>query len=91
MSQSTSQKIEKILREKIKPLHLQIKDESAQHAGHAGAASGGGHYNVIIVSDLFEGMSLIEQHRRVKEVLRELFKHEIHALKLKTFAPSNWK
>lgn len=48
---------------------------------------GGGHYRVVIVSKAFEGLSLLDQHRRVKEALRGLLGVEIHALRLKTSLP----
>jgi BolA family transcriptional regulator, general stress-responsive regulator len=87
----TFENIQKVLRETLSPSHLEIEDNSAKHAGHAGARSGSGHYRVLVVSELFEGKSLIEQHRMVNEALRPLFKDEIHALALKTFSPSQWK
>ncbi len=83
-SQNTLHKIEEVLREKLQPVSLQIKDDSAKHAGHVGARSGKGHFQVEIASPLFEGKSLIEQHRMVNEALRELLETEIHALQLKT-------
>lgn len=83
-SQNTIHKIEEALREKLQPISLQIKDDSAKHAGHVGARSGKGHFQVEISSSLFKGKSLIEQHRMVNEALRELLETEIHALQLKT-------
>lgn len=84
------QRIERILRERFQPIHLELRDESARHAGHAGAAAGGGHYDVTIVSAVFEGLSLLEQHRLVNEALRDLIGHEVHALAIRTIAPSRW-
>ena len=85
----TVQKIEKILQEKFHPTFLKIKDESARHVGHVRRIGpvrhSGGHYQVEIASALFEGKSLIEQHRIVNEALKELLETEIHALQLKTF------
>ena len=82
------EKIETILRERFQPAHLEIHDDSAAHAGHAGAASGGGHFEVLIVSAAFEGKPLLDRHRMVNEALREMIGREIHALGLKTLAPS---
>ncbi|HCU24111.1 MAG TPA: BolA family transcriptional regulator [Deltaproteobacteria bacterium] len=84
-------KIENLLREAFTPSYLQVEDDSAKHAGHAGARSGGGHYKVVLVSQHFSGKNLVEQHRMVNEVLRELFKNEIHALALTTYAPEQWR
>jgi BolA protein len=82
------ERIEAILRGRFQPARLEIRDDSAAHAGHAGAASGGGHYDVLIVSAEFEGKSLLDRHRLVHDALRDLIGREIHALALKTRAPS---
>ena len=81
-------KMEAILRDHFQPARLEIRDDSAAHAGHAGAASGGGHFEVLIVSAAFEGKTLLDRHRMVNEALREMIGGEIHALGLKTLAPS---
>ncbi len=86
----TRERIEALLRERFRPVHLELRDDSARHAGHAGAASGGGHYEVLIVSEAFEGRTLLEQHDMVNEALRELIGREIHALALRTVPPSRW-
>jgi BolA protein len=85
------QKIEAILSEAFSPEHLQVEDDSAKHAGHAGARQGGGHYKVRIVAAAFSGKGLVEQHRMVNEALRELFGQDIHALALQTYDPSAWQ
>lgn len=82
------ERIEAILLGRFQPARLEIRDDSAAHAGHAGAASGGGHYDVLIVSAEFEGKSLLDRHRLVHDALRDLIGREIHALALKTRAPS---
>ena len=86
----TAREIERILRERFQPLHIELRDDSAKHAGHPGATSEGGHYHVVIVAQAFEGHTLLEQHRMVNDALRELFGQKIHALGLKTLPPSNW-
>ena len=88
MSSDTVREIERILRETFDPVRLEIRDDSALHAGHPGATSGGGHYHVVIVSERFEGLSLLEQHRLVNDAVAELFGGRIHALGLKTAPPS---
>ena len=87
----TKEAIGRILKASFSPVHLEVRDESAAHAGHAGAASGGGHYAVTIVSAVFEGKTLLEQHRMVNAALGHLIGREVHALALKTAAPSAWK
>jgi BolA family transcriptional regulator, general stress-responsive regulator len=80
-------RIESILRERFAPERLDIRDDSARHAGHAGAAAGGGHFDVLIVSAAFEGRTLLDRHRMVNEALQEMIGREIHALGLRTLAP----
>jgi len=80
--------IEQRLRAALAPLRLDIVDDSARHAGHAGAReSGGGHYNVSIVSAAFAGKNLIERHRLVYGALGELMHKDIHALSLQALSP----
>lgn len=89
--ESTPDQIRKILEEQFQPVHLEIHDESAQHAGHAGAASGGGHYRVTIVSARFENLPAIARHRLVHEALAALLRRDIHALTLAPHTPAQWK
>ncbi|WP_024302383.1 BolA family transcriptional regulator [Pseudogulbenkiania sp. MAI-1] len=72
----------------LQPEHLDIEDDSAAHAGHAGARSGGGHYNLIIVSPRFEGLSRVKRHQMVYEALGDLMQTGIHALAIKAIAPN---
>ena len=69
------------------PESLEIVDESAAHAGHAGAQSGGGHYRLLIVARAFEGKSTKLRHRMVYDALGPMMKHDIHALAIKAYAP----
>jgi BolA protein len=71
----------------LKPESLEVVDESAAHAGHAGAASGGGHYRLVIVSQAFTGKPMQTRHRMVYEALGAMMRHEIHALAIKAYAP----
>ena len=70
----------------LKPTKLEIQDESARHAGHAGAKKGG-HYRVFIVCPTFSGRPLIARHRMVYEALGEQMRHDIHALSIVARAP----
>jgi BolA protein len=69
------------------PHTLEITDDSASHAGHAGARSGGGHYDLLIVADCFAGASRVVRHRMVYAALAPMMQREIHALALRTLAP----
>jgi BolA protein len=57
-------------------------DESALHAGHAGARSGGGHFRVRVASPRFQGLSRVDAQRLVYHALGEMMDGEIHALAL---------
>jgi BolA protein len=75
------------------PLVLEIRDESARHAGHAGATRGDGsqgetHFHVRLVSATFEGVSRVERQRRIYAALREELAGPVHALSLEAFTPS---
>jgi BolA protein len=80
------------IREKLSaalaPTLLELSDESALHAGHAGAASGGGHYRLKIVSNRFEGLKLVMRHRLVYDSVHDMMHTEIHALAITALAPS---
>jgi BolA protein len=84
---------EQVIRERLSalsPLTLDLRDESGQHAGHAGAASGGGHWQLTIVSEAFRGKSAVARHRMVYEALGDLMNRDIHALQIEAFAPEQF-
>ena len=70
------------------PVVLEIEDDSARHAGHAGAREGGEtHFRLRIVSTAFTGMNRVERQRKVYAVVAEELKERVHALQLDTKAP----
>lgn len=71
----------------LAPQRVEIIDESHKHAGHAGAAGGGGHFAVTIVSSRFEGRSTIERHRMVYLAVTDLMPQAIHALSIQARTP----
>ncbi len=71
----------------LAPESLEVIDDSASHAGHAGASSGGGHYEVIIVSQTFAGLSLLQRHRLIYDALGDAMGGAIHALSIQAFTP----
>jgi BolA family transcriptional regulator, general stress-responsive regulator len=71
----------------LTPIEISIADESALHAGHAGAASGGGHYRMTLVSAAFTGQPRVKRHRLVYDALADLMQREIHALAMTLLAP----
>lgn len=87
----TQDRIASILRRDLSAVTVAVEDESALHAGHPGAASGGGHYRVTVVSPLFEEKSPVERHRLVYTALAKEMQQAIHALALTALAPSQQK
>ena len=75
------------LRRTFQTQSLKIVDESHLHAGHAGAASGGGHFRLEIVAPEFKGLSLVARHRAVYGALNRHIPKEIHALTIVALAP----
>ena len=85
---TTLERIRSRLEAALAPTECELGDDSALHAGHAGAASGGGHYSLRIVSERFEGLRLVMRHRLVYDSLRDLMPTEIHALAITALTPS---
>lgn len=82
MNQARIDAISKQLNSALNITDLRIEDDSAAHAGHAGARDGRGHFNVFIVSDDFLNKPLIQRHRMVYKVLSDLLETDIHALSI---------
>jgi BolA protein len=84
---------EQAMRERLaalEPQSLELHDESHEHAGHAGAASGGGHWQLTIVSAAFRGVGPVGRHRMIYEALGDLMKRDIHALKIAAYSPEQF-
>ncbi|MCB1557786.1 MAG: BolA family transcriptional regulator [Alphaproteobacteria bacterium] len=82
---SVRERIINRLTQVFSPIYLEVVDFSEQHHGHAGYRDGGGsHIEVVIVTDLFVGKTLPDQHRLVYEALNEEIENGLHALKIKT-------
>jgi len=71
----------------LEPDTYTLEDESAQHKGHAGAPSGGGHYRLVLVSHKFRNLSTLARHRLVYEAMGELMQRDIHALAITALTP----
>ena len=80
------ERIRVVVQDSLHPVRLEIRDDSAAHAGHHGGG-GRGHFYVLIVSDAFSGKSLVERHRLVHDALAALLETDIHALALSTKTP----
>lgn len=85
---SVAGQIHSILTNEFAPSLLVVQDDSAKHAGHAGARpSGESHFTVNIVSEKFRGMSKVARHRAVYAPLQPLFNAGLHALAIDAKAP----
>ncbi|MBK9160128.1 MAG: BolA family transcriptional regulator [Nitrosomonadales bacterium] len=73
----------------LEPVSLEITDESHQHAGHAGAREGGGHFLLQITSAQFVGKSTVARHRMIYSALGEMMRREIHALNIQAHTPDD--
>ena len=91
MSEERRAGIESALRERLAASHVEVIDESHLHAGHAGAASGGGHFRAVVVSERFRGRGRLERQRLVHAALAREMQGEIHALSFRTFTPEEWE
>lgn len=77
------------LTQTLTPVHLEIIDKSAQHAGHA-SAQGGGHFEVKIVCSQFSGCSPLQRHRMVYAAVGDLMNTLIHALSIQAQTPGEY-
>lgn len=71
----------------LEPRSIELLDESGRHVGHAGAAAGGSHFKLVIVSSRFAGLDKLQRHRMVYAALGPLMQREIHALAIQAVAP----
>lgn len=84
----TSDRLEALLTAALLPAQLEIEDESHLHRGHAGAAGGGGHYRLRIVSAKFDGLNMVARHRLVYAAVAEEMQQAVHALAMTTLTPA---
>jgi BolA family transcriptional regulator, general stress-responsive regulator len=80
-------KLRQVLEQALTPQSLTIIDDSAAHAGHAGAREGG-HFRVTIVAEAFVGQSMLQRHRHVYAAVAELMGRDIHALNIDAKTPT---
>lgn len=86
MNAERIERMRSLLETAFEPESLEIEDDSARHAGHAGAKGGLGHFNVSIVSARFNGMKMLARHRAVYAALGDMMKTDIHALAIEAIA-----
>jgi BolA family transcriptional regulator, general stress-responsive regulator len=71
----------------LEPQSVELLDESGRHVGHAGAAAGGSHFRLVVVSPRFAGRDKLARHRMIYDALGTLMRREIHALAIQALAP----
>jgi len=74
----------------LAPVVLELADDSAEHVGHAGAAGGGGHFSLLIVSEQFTGLTRLARHRAVLDRVGDLIPHPVHALAIRAYTPDEF-
>ena len=85
---SAEQRLHEKLTVGLNPTRLDIVNESELHAGHRSSpGTGESHFRILVVSEAFTGMSRVDRHRMVNELLADELSGRIHALALKTYAP----
>ena len=85
---AVSEQLQRKLTEAFAPARLTIDDDSARHAGHAGERRAGeSHFNVVIESAAFEGVSRVQRQRMVYAAVAEELAGPVHALSVKALAP----
>jgi BolA family transcriptional regulator, general stress-responsive regulator len=89
LANPTAAHIERLLQQRLKPEHLEVRDDSRAHKGHS-SAGGKGHFHLRIVSTCFEGLKPLQRHRLVNETLAPLFETEVHALAMETLTPKEF-
>jgi BolA protein len=80
------EKIRQVLTARLAPVELVIQDDSAAHAGHAGAREGG-HFSVLVVSEQFAGRTRLQRHQLVYAAVADLMRSDIHALSIQARTP----
>lgn len=87
MSAERMARMRKLLEDALRPSRLEIRDDGAAHAGHAGASGGAGHFTIGIESAAFSGLRPLRRHRLVYDALSGMMPAEIHALSIDASAP----
>lgn len=82
INQQRINRMKALLETALSPSKLNIIDESHLHAGHAGAQTGKGHFNLTVKSDKFDGLLPLKRHQLVYQTLGDMMQTDIHALKI---------
>lgn len=80
------------INEQLEPQILEVEDDSNKHRGHAGWQEGGEtHFNLLVVSEKFAGLSKINRHKVIYGILGDEMRQKIHALSIKAYAPEEYR
>ena len=71
----------------LQPTHLEVENESRMHNVPAGSET---HFKVVVVSEIFEGLGLVDLHRRINEALAAELRKGLHALTIRALTPAQW-
>jgi stress-induced morphogen len=83
-----SKRIEAQVNESLRPVHLELANESSQHSVPADSET---HFKLLVVSDQFSGLSRVERQRKIYSLLDSEFKSGLHALTVKAMTPEEWQ
>ncbi|HEY0285387.1 MAG TPA: BolA family protein [Vicinamibacterales bacterium] len=89
MTSPRVERIRSVLEGAFAGARVAVEDDSARHAGHAGARDGAGHFIVRVESQEFAGRSRLERHRLVYKALADMLPREIHALNIEAVSPDD--
>ncbi len=88
---NTAEKIQKTLQKKLSASKVEVLDQSSLHTGHKQSQlSGGGHYSVVIIAEIFKDKRPIERHRMVYQALAKELRQEIHALAIQAYSSEEY-
>ena len=92
LTEHTSKKraeiVRKYLCQNLRADFVEVDDQSHLHAGHPGAAAGGSHFEVHVISKMFEDLTTLARHRLIYQAMGDAMTRDIHALSIKAYAPS---
>ena len=79
--------IETKIHDRLAPVHLEVINESYMHSVPPGSES---HFKMVVVTNAFEGVSLVQRHQKVNRILADELRNDIHALAMQTLTPDEW-
>lgn len=81
-------RIQSLVQENLKPLHLLLENESSQHSVPPGSET---HFKILVVSVIFQGLSRVDRQRLIHGLLNQEFKAGLHALTIRALTPDEWE